>query len=236
MHARKLRWAAPLLLAGTLIAGPAYAAGEITQDRTGSNADAADAVEARETLDSASALMDKLKADPDAARLLSHAKGILLVPNYARGGLVAGGSGGDGVMVEKTGVGWTAPRFYNVGSISVGAQAGFEKGGVAFLLMSDKAAADFGQQNNFSLNAEAGYRISDAAAAVAADSEPGDIVVWSDTKGAFAGATVGVSDVNWDDGENQAYYGKRVTPADVAQGRAKPASAAANPLRSALGR
>jgi lipid-binding SYLF domain-containing protein len=226
-----LTYAAPLVLAGMLAGAPAYAADTQTSadPQALQNADADDMEDAHETVAEAAALMATLKADPKVAPYLESAQGVFLVPTYARGGLVAGASGGEGVMVQRTANGWSAPLFYNVGGISIGAQAGFEKGAVAFLLMNDKATAEFAQQDNFSLDADAGLTIVDYQAAGQASSGKGDVIVWSDKEGAFAGAMVGVSDIKPDDEENAAFYGKVVEPGAVLSGAEK--GPANNPLR-----
>jgi lipid-binding SYLF domain-containing protein len=51
------------------------------------------------------------------------------------------------------------------------------------------------------------------------------VVVWSDTKGAFAGASFGVTQISRDEDQNQAYYNRTVSAQDVFTGKvAKPAS------------
>ncbi|MBI1181473.1 MAG: hypothetical protein GC201_13030 [Alphaproteobacteria bacterium] len=239
MMKKALRYASPLVLAGAMVCGQAYAADmaapAASQNQMAhASADRDAAADAVDTLTDAGKVLAKMQADPNMQGFLSRAHGLFIVPHYARGGLVAGGSGGEGVMVMRGTKGWSNPLFYNVGGISVGAQAGFEAGAVAFLLMNDKSTASFAQQNNFSLDADAGLTIVDYSAAGQASAGKGDVVVWSDTKGAFAGAMVGVSDINWDDDENAAYYGSKVTAAAVIKGEVR--SAANNPLATQLTR
>jgi SH3 domain-containing YSC84-like protein 1 len=163
-------------------------------------------------------VINKMKADPKLAALMKKAKGIFVVPEFGRGALVVGARGGSGVMLAKTNGLWGNPAFYNMGGISVGAQAGGSGGAIAFLLMSRSAVNAFHSQNSFSLNAGAGLSIVNYSAASQASWGKGDIILWSNTKGLFAGAQISVTDIMWDGQANQAYYGKKVTPNQVLAG------------------
>lgn len=158
---------------------------------------------------------EKMAADPKVSSLMKKAKGIFFIPKYGQGALIVGAKGGQGVMVANNNGTWSNPAFYNMGGISFGAQAGVEMGEIAMLLMSDKAVNSFKQDNKFSLNATAGLTIVNYTAKAQEDIGRGDVVVWSDTKGAFADLAVGVTDINFDDDENRAFYGKDVTAAQI---------------------
>jgi lipid-binding SYLF domain-containing protein len=159
-----------------------------------------------------------MSADPKLKQLLAKAEGVYLVPEFGRGALVIGGRGGAGVVLAKKNGKWTDPAFYDMGGISIGAQAGGSGGEVAFLLMSNGAVDAFKSGNKFSLNAGAGLSIVNYSANSQASWGKGDIILWSSTKGAYAGATVSVTDVNWADGNNKAYYGRKVDPSKILAG------------------
>jgi lipid-binding SYLF domain-containing protein len=58
-----------------------------------------------------------------------------------------------------------------------------------------------------------------------------DVVVWSDTEGAYAGLSVGVTDILVDSEANRAYYGRAdATPLTILGGRME------DPYGNALGR
>lgn len=175
----------------------------------------------------AARLISQMESEPRLKSLLEQAKGVLLVPNYARAGLGVGGSGGEGLLMVNDKGKWVGPAFYNLGGMSVGAQAGVEIGSVAMLLMSDKALKNFRQDNKFSLDADAGLTIANFTAKEGASSGRGDVVVWTDTKGAFAGATVGASDITFDNDENAAFYKPGVKAADILSGKVKSRQGAA---------
>jgi lipid-binding SYLF domain-containing protein len=84
--------------------------------------------------------------------------------------------------------------------------------------MSNGAVDAFKSGNKFSLNAGAGLSIVNYSANSQASWGKGDIILWSGTKGAYAGATISVTDVNWADGNNKAYYGRKVDPSKILAG------------------
>jgi SH3 domain-containing YSC84-like protein 1 len=191
MLKRFLMGAAPLLLAGFVSATPAAAQG----DGHGLVAKAVNEVQT-------------MQADPQMRGLLAHARGVLLVPEYGHGAFIIGGRGGEGVLlVHERGGRWSNPLFYGLGGVSIGFQAGGDVGQVAYILMSEGAVRQFEDGNNFSLNAGAGLNIVTYKAGEHVDLTRGDVVVWSDTAGAFGGADVGATDVGYDGRMTSDFYG-----------------------------
>lgn len=191
--------------------------------------------DAQELIRNALAEVRSMEKDPQLKQALTKAKGIYLVPDFGRGALVVGGRGGAGVVLAHVNGQWTDPVFYDFGAISVGAQAGASGGPVAFLLMSQGAVDQFKSGNKISLNAESGFTIVNYSANAQASWGKGDIIFWSNTKGAYAGATVSLTDLNFADGNNRAYYGTKIDPAKVlGGGTAQNASAANAPEASQL--
>ena len=176
--------------------------------------------DAQEQLNEAITVLQDMKADPELTAALSQAKGVFVVPDYAAAALIIGGSGGEGVLLTNNGQ-WGTPVFYDVGSVSFGAQAGVEAGAIAMLLMSDEAIESFHQENNFSLDAKAGLSIIDWSARAEGSVGKGDVIVYSDTEGLFAQASIAVSDINFDDEENQAYYNQQTTAQAILNGEVK---------------
>jgi len=216
---------AALFAAVAFAAQPALAAGK------------SDEHSAEQRVQKSVGVVQKMKADSKISGVLRQAKGVLIVPDYGKVAFGVGGRGGTGVLVAKQANGkWSDPAFYNTGEASVGLQAGVEGGSVAFLLMSDKALDQFKQNNHISLNADAGLSIVDWSAKGQASTTKGDVIVWSDTKGLFAGASVGISDLTLSKDETQAYYGGQpVTPRDLLAGNTQVrAPATANQLKQAL--
>jgi len=177
--------------------------------------------EAQQLVLEATSVVGQMKQDQQVQDLLSQAEGVYVVPEFGRGAFVVGARGGAGVMTAQENGSWSSPAFYNFGAISVGAQAGASGGSIAFLLMSDQAVDAFKGGNQMSLNAEAGLSIIDYSANTQASWGKADVIVWSDTEGAYAGATVSVSDINWDDDSNRAFYGEPVELSQLLSGEVK---------------
>ncbi len=103
---------------------------------------------------------------------------------------------------------------------------------MVMVLMTDKAMHDFTQANNFSLNGNAGLSIVSYSARGQAPAGKGDVVVWSNKSGAYAGLSVNGTDITSNNGEDHNYYGRRVSTLDIVQRKANNPSA--DPQRNAL--
>lgn len=162
----------------------------------------------------------QVKEDPHFVSLMKRAKGAFIVPSEGKGAFIVGGGGGQGVLVKHTADGrWSDPAFLSIGSISIGAQAGGEGGPIVMLLMTDEALHDFTQSNNFSMNGNAGLTIVNYSAKGQAAVGKGDIVVWSNQSGAFAGANVSGSDITSNLDEDHAYYGRQASTESIISGK-----------------
>jgi len=177
--------------------------------------------------------VSKIKADSRFDKLLKDSKGVFIMPTLVKGAFIVGGQGAQGVLLKHNADGsWSDPAFLTIGSISVGAQAGGKAGPAAMLLMTNKALNDFTQANNFSLNGNAGLTIVGYSAAGQAPVGKGDIVLWSDQSGAFAGASISGADVTQNTTEDHQYYGKSVSASQILAGDAP--SGKAEKLKTAL--
>lgn len=177
---------------------------------------------ARQLVTDAAAVIQKMKTDAKLEGLMKTARGIFIVPSYGQIAVGVGGSGGKGVMLARMDESWSEPAFYSIGEISVGAQLGATGGSIAMLLMSDRAVAEFNRDTSFSLDADAGFTLVDYSASAQARLGAGeDVIFWSETEGAFAGAALGVTAISWDETENAAYYGQEVTAGQVLTGEVK---------------
>ncbi len=161
---------------------------------------------AQNLVDEAVQVVKNMQNDKQLAEGLKKAKGLYIVPKFGRGAVVVGGRGGVGLVSVRQDGKWSNPAFYDFGAISLGPQIGGSGGAVAFLLMSQKAVDVFKNRNNFSLNAEAGLSIVTYSASRQVSWGKDDIVMWTNTSGAYIGATVSVSDVSWDQDNNRGFY------------------------------
>lgn len=185
---------------------------------------AEDAKEAARLVDDAAKTLNQMKSNPNLLTLMKQAKGVFIVPNYGRAALGVGVRGGEGVLMVRQSANdqWSAPAFYEIGGISLGAQVGGEGGNIAMLLMSDESLESFKGDDTFTINADAKLTLADfSTLSEAAMGKGKDVIFWSDTAGAFAGVALGVTDIDWDDEENPAYHGREFRAKDLFEGKAR---------------
>jgi SH3 domain-containing YSC84-like protein 1 len=222
-----------VLLAGSLVTGSAQA-----QNEPATSSHAADArakqsgstrvdeddlreegQEAQQQVTFATKVISRMKTDPELMPLLQKARGVFIVPRFGKGAALVGARAGEGVLLLRNEGEWTGPAFYDFGGISVGAQAGGKAGAVAMLLLSERAVERFkSNEDSFSLNAAADLVIADYETGARASLTKSDVVVWADTRGLFAGVSLGVTGIRRDDEDNHAYYLQRATPSEIFAG------------------
>jgi lipid-binding SYLF domain-containing protein len=128
----------------TMTAGPAVAASraEINRD-----------------VDAALAIL--YAKDPDARRLTSQAKAVLVFPSIVKAGFLFGAQYGDGALRAK---GKTV-GYYNTVSASYGLQAGVQVYGYALFFMTDSALQYLANSGGFELGVGPSIVVLDAGAA-----------------------------------------------------------------------
>src|ERR1700733_16090950 len=156
-------------------------------------APAAQASDKSELLHDANQTIDALRHDPafgTARTMLQNARAVYIVPKLVKGGFIFGAEGGDGVLLHRTGHGWSTPTFYGMGSASFGLQAGLEQAELVFIINSDAALSGI-EHGNFKLGAGAGLTVVNLSSGAegATTAHGGDIVVWTSGSGAYAGLT-----------------------------------------------
>jgi lipid-binding SYLF domain-containing protein len=147
-----------------------------------------------ELLRDANTTVNALKHDPafgTARTMLQNARAVYIVPKLVKGGFIFGAEGGDGVLLRRTGKGWSEPSFYGMGSASFGLQAGLEQAELVFIINSDRALSGI-EHGNFKLGAGAGLTVVtlSSGAEGATTAHGGDIVVWTSGTGAYAGISL----------------------------------------------
>lgn len=162
----------------------------------------------------------EMQSKPDKAipaKVLANAKGILLL-DRTKAGFIFGFQGGAGVaMVRdvKTGE-WGAPAFYNANEGSIGFQIGGQQTFMVMLMMNTNAVRSLiddagevggeaqGTAGDSSTNAGETYREDDQA-----------VLVYSDTKGLYGGATFKGGAVSPSEKDNMRYYGEYVVVDEI---------------------
>src|ERR1700744_1791952 len=161
-----------------------------------------------ELLHDANRVVNHMRHDPafsQARDMLGGARAIYIVPKLVKGGFIFGAEGGDGVLLKRTGHGWSTPKFYGMGSASFGLQVGLEQAELVFIINSDRALRGI-EGGNFKLGANAGITVAtlSACAECATTLRGGDMVVWTSATGAYGGLTFNGSVIAADKDENAA--------------------------------
>jgi lipid-binding SYLF domain-containing protein len=173
---------------------------------------------------------------PDAVRLMSSARGVLIIPELVQGGFILGAAGGRGVLVARTKPNdWSYPVFYGMGSGSIGLQIGGKVSEIVFIIRTEKGLLAI-LDHKFKFGAEAGVTmvavgIGLEGASTAAGGA--DIVAFSNSAGLFAGASIEGSYLDADSDWNALYYGQGATAKAIALDR-KFTNPGAEPLRKFL--
>ena len=168
--------------------------------------------EAREATKAFRAVMNV--ADQGIPReLLERAEAVGVFPNVVKAGFIIGGSGGDGVIARRTPNGWSAPVFYNIGGSSFGAQIGASKTDYIMLFMNEDALLGLMEDKlefEGSLSFAAGPVGRTIAAGTNLTADAG-ILIYSRSKGLFAGATIGGAVLTADNSINEAFYSMKAS-------------------------
>jgi lipid-binding SYLF domain-containing protein len=167
--------------------------------------------EGRSEVREATKVFREIMSVPDKGiprELLEKAEAIGVFPNVVKAGFIVGGRGGDGVVARRTANGWSAPVFYNIGGASIGAQIGAKKTDYIMLFMNEGALRDLLDdklefEGDLSFAAGPIGRTVGAGTNLTADA---GILIYSRSKGAFVGASIGGAVLTADNSINEAFY------------------------------
>ncbi len=185
-------------------------------------------------------------------QVLARTKCIVVVPNMIKAAVLVGGKHGDGVATCRTeqasndqnrnqrakqiaGARWSAPAFIRLGGASIGMQLGAEGKDLVMLVMNDK-----GLDELLSSKVELSMEGSVVAGPVGRDATVGsnpalnaEILVYSVSKGLFAGASLEGAVIDQDKEATKALYGDNVSSRQVLTG-AVPTPPSAKPFMQAV--
>jgi lipid-binding SYLF domain-containing protein len=222
---------AAALTASSLLTGPAFAKTSVVVHRRPVACPLASASgKTAKLVETATRTVQDFRGS-SAARYLSRAKAIIIVPSLVKVGLVIGGQSGDAVLVRHNRTGWSYPAFYSMGSASFGIQAGIDSAQVVLLIMTDRALRSV-EQDRFKLGSEAGLAIFMVGGNAGNPSYHDDIIGWARAGGLYAGLTVNDSTLEQKPRWNAEYYDHEYPVNDVFAG--KVCNADADKLRRAL--
>ncbi len=177
------------------------------------------ASEAQELVEKGTMVFENFMNDPEAnldwfRENVANAKALFIVPQLLKAGFVFGGSGGTGVLLawDKEKGEWSYPIFYTMGSVSFGFQLGAEAAEVILMVMTER-----GMDSMLTTNFKLGADVSIAAGPIGTGRTAAlaDVFSFSRAKGAYGGMSIEGAVIKTRDGLNSAYYGQKVSPADV---------------------
>ena len=168
----------------------------------------------------------------------SKTKCVLVYPSVKKIGVGIGVSYGRGVLVCRTGANmdgkWGAPIMYTLDIGSLGAQLGSTSTDYVLLVISQRGA-DKILSGKLKLGAGASAVAGPSGADAAAFNDPNvDILSYSQSKGLFAGASLGTASMASDDTANKDLYGKDIDAARMVRDGQTPIPPAAQPLIDVL--
>ncbi|MDQ6860407.1 MAG: YSC84-related protein [Verrucomicrobiota bacterium] len=197
---------------------------------------ALDAATEQEVVNRSATILRNFRAMPETGipdAVLRNARG-LAVMTVVKVGFGLSGQGGQGVVVARTGGGWSGPSFIGTGGIGWGLQIGAQISEFVFVLNTRDAVRAFSQDGNVTLGAD----ISAAAGPVGRDLQANiapvaAIYTYSRAKGLFAGISLEGKIIATQKTANERFYGGPVSASQILTGR-MPAPARAARLRAAL--
>jgi lipid-binding SYLF domain-containing protein len=129
---------------------------------------------------------------------------------------------------------WGAPIMYTLDTGSLGAQLGSTSTDYVLLVISQRGA-DKILSGKLKLGAGASAVAGPSGANAAAFNDPNvDILSYSQSKGLFAGASLGTASMASDDDANKSLYGKEIDAAQMERDGQTPIPPAAQPLIDVL--
>jgi lipid-binding SYLF domain-containing protein len=167
--------------------------------------------------------------------VLRHSKGLAIM-TVVKAGFIFSGKGGQGVVVARTGHGWSGPSFIATGGAGWGLQIGAQVTDFVIVLNSDSAVQAFSRGGNVTIGAD----VSAAAGPVGrtasgAVTPTAAVYTYSKSKGLFAGVSLEGAVIGTQRQSNFRYYGQPVGADEILSGLTR-APAGAAVLRRALGR
>ncbi len=172
----------------------------------------------------------------DAQRLLRRSRAVVICPRIFRAGFFFGGSGGMCVMAARDAAGsWSSPAFYAIHGGSFGFQAGIEDAQVMMIIMNDKALNAM-LDSQFKFGADASVAVATLGGSVegATTAAVGaDIVSVAQSRGLFAGVTLGGALMSARSEWNRGYYGRDIWPRQIVVGM-EAHNPGSDPLRAVL--
>ena len=136
--------------------------------------------------------------------LLDQTQCVGVVPKLTKGGFIAGGEHGDGVVSCRTDQGWSAPAFFSISAGSIGLQAGVEEAQI-LLLMNQEGKQQL-LNGNFELSANL-VAEGPTGSNYTSSAWKAPVLSYEISHGAYAGVNLQGSKMQIDNGAMHDVYG-----------------------------
>ena len=153
--------------------------------------------------------------------LLSHAKGVIILPGVKKVGFFAGIKFGKGVILVKKHGKWCPPSFITLSGGSFGIQFGAKTIDVVLVLMTDSAVKKFAG-NKIKLGVDIGVTAGLMGKEVGIsqdDFSNVEVFSYAREKGIFIGVMLSGSVITHDNKSNYNYYKENITFVDMLAGK-----------------
>ena len=169
--------------------------------------------------------------------LISKALCVGVVPSLKRAGFIVGAKYGKGVVVCRTGRGWSAPDTIRIEGGSFGFQIGAGETDLVFIVMNRHGVDDL-MKDKFTLGGDASVMAGPVGRSGTAETDAlmrAEILSYSRSHGIFAGVSLEGATLRPDYGDNRELYGRDVTQQEILTGQVR-RPAVAGPIYAELNR
>jgi lipid-binding SYLF domain-containing protein len=188
--------------------------------------------------DSTVVLKTIIEKEQISKTVLNKARCVVVYPSVKKVGIGIGVGYGRGVLVCRSGADmtgkWGAPIMYTLDTHSLGAQLGSSETDYVLLVMTTRGANKI-LSGKLKLGADAQAVAGPSGAEAAGFNDPNvDVLSYSQSKGLFAGASLGTASMESDKDMNKELYGKQVDAAPMVHEGTTPVPPAGQPLVTLL--
>ena len=189
-------------------------------------------------VDQAVSIIQDFQKIPEQAiptAVLTQSKGLAIL-TVTKAGFIVTGRGGKGIVIARTGNGWSGPSAIGTGGMGFGFQAGAQVSEIVIVLNTPAAVEAFTRDGDFTL----GGNLSVTAGPIGRDAEAkiglqSVMFSYSRSQGLFGGLSVEGTVMATRKDDNAAYYGRPVTAKDILTGNVA-APTGAMTLQKTLGK
>jgi lipid-binding SYLF domain-containing protein len=186
----------------------------------------------------ATSIVERFRSMPEKQippKILADAKGLAIM-SVVKAGFLVSAQGGTGVVIARTGKGWSGPSAIGTGGAGFGFQVGAQVTEFLIVLNTPAAVEAFSHGGNVAIGADLSAAVGPVGRDLSADVMPtAAIYTYSLSQGLFAGMSLEGTVIVARNDANDEYYGRSTTPQAILSGRIAPPSGA-DRLRSMLSR